>query len=397
MCVGTAYDSALSLWTGCPDGTLTPVACNDDACGAQSRLVRAMAAGQTLLVRVGGYNASSGAYGLVVNGTLPPPANDNCANAIAVGVGATNGTNASATTDGSASCITGTASDVWYTFTAPAAGDYQIDTCNAVGFDTVLALFDACGGTQLACNDDSTCSASGLRSTVQKTFAAGETVTIRVAAYSSSVSTGPFVLNVTAITPPPPPPANDDCANAIAISDGADQPFDTTSATNSGIAVANCGLPVTINNDIFYTYTASCTGEVTIDTCGTGFDTVIAVFDACGGTQIACNDDNDACGEFSLQSSLTFPATSGTTYVVVVGGYLTTGEGPGNISISCVAPPCPADFNGDGFLDFFDYDAYVECFETEVCPPGKSADFNGDTFVDFFDYDEYVAAFETGC
>jgi hypothetical protein len=136
---------------------------------------------------------------------------------------------------------------------------------------------------------------------------------------------------------------------------------------------------------------------VTIDTCGTGFDTVIAVFDACGGTQIACNDDNDACGEFSLQSSLTFPATSGTTYVVVVGGYLTTGEGPGNISISCVAPPCPADFNGDGFLDFFDYDAYVECFETEVCPPGKSADFNGDTFVDFFDYDEYVAAFETGC
>ena len=62
-----------------------------------------------------------------------------------------------------------------------------------------------------------------------------------------------------------------------------------------------------------------------------------------------------------------------------------------------LAVPCPPDFNGDGFLDFFDYDSYVGCFETGVCPPGKTADFNGDQFVDFFDYDDYVGAFETGC
>jgi hypothetical protein len=58
---------------------------------------------------------------------------------------------------------------------------------------------------------------------------------------------------------------------------------------------------------------------------------------------------------------------------------------------------CPADFNGDGFLDFFDYDDYVNCFETGTCPPGKTADFNGDGFADFFDYDDFVGAFETGC
>jgi hypothetical protein len=397
MCVGTTFDSALSLWTGCPDGTLTPVACSDDACGAQSRLTRAMAAGETLLVRVGGYNASSGAYGLVVNGTLPPPANDNCAGATPVSLGANSGTNASATLDGSASCG-GTGPDVWYTFTAATAGDYQIDTCNTTGFDTVVSLYDACGGTQLACNDDSTCAASGLRSTVQKTFAAGETVTIRVAGFSEFTTTGPFVLNVSAITPPPPPPANDDCSGILPIGDGADQPYDTTSATDSGIAIANCVLPVTINNDIFYSYTASCTGDVTIDTCGTSYDTVIAVFDACGGAQVACSDDSDACGEFALQSSLTFSATSGTSYVVVIGSYLTIAEGPGNVSISCVpvVPPCPADFNGDGFLDFFDYDDYVACFEGAGAP-GCDADFNGDGFVDFFDYDDFVAAFEVGC
>jgi hypothetical protein len=58
---------------------------------------------------------------------------------------------------------------------------------------------------------------------------------------------------------------------------------------------------------------------------------------------------------------------------------------------------CTADFNEDGFVDFFDYDSFVECFETGVCPPETSADFNGDGFTDFFDYDDFVLAFENGC
>jgi hypothetical protein len=57
---------------------------------------------------------------------------------------------------------------------------------------------------------------------------------------------------------------------------------------------------------------------------------------------------------------------------------------------------CQADFNGDGFLDFFDYDDFVSCFEG-AGTPGCDADFNGDGFVDFFDYDDFVAAFEQGC
>jgi hypothetical protein len=60
---------------------------------------------------------------------------------------------------------------------------------------------------------------------------------------------------------------------------------------------------------------------------------------------------------------------------------------------SAASPLCPADFNLDGFLDFFDYDDYVLAFETGT----GNADFNGDGFTDFFDYDDYVLAFETGC
>lgn len=54
---------------------------------------------------------------------------------------------------------------------------------------------------------------------------------------------------------------------------------------------------------------------------------------------------------------------------------------------------CPADFNGDGFLDFFDYDAFVTAYEGG----DTAADFNADGFLDFFDYDAFVAAYETGC
>jgi len=54
---------------------------------------------------------------------------------------------------------------------------------------------------------------------------------------------------------------------------------------------------------------------------------------------------------------------------------------------------CPADFNGDGFLDFTDFDDFVGAFEAGAA----SADFNGDGFLDFTDFDEFVGAFEAGC
>jgi hypothetical protein len=54
---------------------------------------------------------------------------------------------------------------------------------------------------------------------------------------------------------------------------------------------------------------------------------------------------------------------------------------------------CRADFNRDGFIDFFDYDAYLGAFESGAL----RADYNLDGFADFFDYTDFVTAFETGC
>jgi hypothetical protein len=59
---------------------------------------------------------------------------------------------------------------------------------------------------------------------------------------------------------------------------------------------------------------------------------------------------------------------------------------------------CPPDINEDGFIDFFDYDAFVGCFESgEGCGRFNVGDFNQDGFTDFFDYMGFVEAFEVGC
>ena len=60
-------------------------------------------------------------------------------------------------------------------------------------------------------------------------------------------------------------------------------------------------------------------------------------------------------------------------------------------------PACAADFNGDGFVDIYDFTDFVTCFEGGDCPPGKTADFNGDGFPDIYDFTDFVDAFELGC
>ncbi|MEK6702108.1 MAG: hypothetical protein AABZ53_07585 [Planctomycetota bacterium] len=58
---------------------------------------------------------------------------------------------------------------------------------------------------------------------------------------------------------------------------------------------------------------------------------------------------------------------------------------------------CIADFDGDGTADFFDYDAFVTCFEGGFCVGRSGGDIDADGVVDFFDYDAFVREFEAGC
>jgi len=82
-----------------------------------------------------------------------------------------------------------------------------------------------------------------------------------------------------------------------------------------------------------------------------------------------------------------------TTYywgVTAVNANGSTASSPASFSFSTRSI---ADFNGDGFLDFTDFDAFVAGFEAG----DEAADFNADGFIDFTDFDGFVSAFEAGC
>jgi hypothetical protein len=101
---------------------------------------------------------------------------------------------------------------------------------------------------------------------------------------------------------------------------------------------------------------------------------------------------NDA----TLRIDPVYPTDAGEYFVMVYGGCGTQTSNPATLTV--LPSRCPVDFNFDGFVDFFDYDDFVSCFERPgACPYENAADFNADGFVDFFDYDAFVDAFEVGC
>ncbi len=134
---------------------------------------------------------------------------------------------------------------------------------------------------------------------------------------------------------PEGPSIADTCATAAVASDGTQAgATNQVGQTNSGTA-AGCGS--TANPDQWWAYTATCTGVVSVDTLGTGDDTVVAVHADCTGAgSFACNDDiNFPPGE----SGLSFASTLGNVYYIQVHGW-----GGGStlaaytLNISCVLP-----------------------------------------------------------
>jgi hypothetical protein len=72
-----------------------------------------------------------------------------------------------------------------------------------------------------------------------------------------------------------------------------------------------------------------------------------------------------------------------------------------NLILEVIAAPggCPADFNGDGFVNPDDLSDFITCFFLEVQFPGTcpDADFNDDAFVNPDDLSDFITTFFLGC
>ncbi|MHC4220539.1 MAG: hypothetical protein ACYSU7_19040 [Planctomycetota bacterium] len=141
-------------------------------------------------------------------GCLPgqEPANDDCVNAVPIGLGDTPLDNNCATADGPShdQCndnnLVGLGLDVWYTYTADFTGQLLVATCDQVDYDTQLAVYAGCdcgalSDPPLGCNNDGAV-CNGGSSLVVVDVVVGNCYTIRVgSSYADPTGTGTLTLS----------------------------------------------------------------------------------------------------------------------------------------------------------------------------------------------------------
>jgi hypothetical protein len=185
---------------------------------------------------------------------------------------------------------------------------------------------------------------------------------------------------------------NDDCASAMELPSSplVFVDFYNLCASTDGPASVSCPAAQPFEADLWYTYTAPCTGMVRFKTCHlTNFDAMLAVYGS--GGACACPDSNDSllecgddtCGFGGGPAFVDVPATAGACYTIRVGGW--DGEtGNGELTVSCY----PTDLNKDGVTNLADFAYFQVCFG-RFCP---LADFEADNAVDLDDYRVFFAA-----
>ncbi len=148
---------------------------------------------------------------------------------------------------------------------------------------------------------------------------------------------------------------NDDCIAAISISEGVTA-FSTVAATTDGVSNgSSCQFGGQTYADIWYTYTPTCSGNLTVSTCGTAdYDSDLVVYNTCTCTPtvanlLGCNDDGSGCSGYT--SRLTVPVVVGNCYLIRVGGWNSESDrGSGTISLTNSGSPCGT-VCGNGVLE----------------------------------------------
>jgi hypothetical protein len=254
-----------------------------------------------------------------------PPANDDCDDAEAVANNSSTPFTLVNTVAGAdiTSCVFNDVHDAWYSFDVPSAGTLSVDTEGTVGLDTGLSLWDACGGTELACDDDG---GTGTLSLITYVTSGASTIYIRVAGYNGNVGTG--LVNVNFV----PFPVNNDCDDATAINPvspnvayGMGFPAQANAigtlwgSTASG--TGSCGA----GTDVFYSLNVPFENHytITVNPFG-GADVAWELFDVCGGTSLACAD---AAGAAEVETDYLISLAAGDYIIRVSGAATSSAEG----------------------------------------------------------------------
>lgn len=278
------YDPAISVYTGSTVAGLTRVAGNDDARPGQGWsqvLWMPVTAGTTYRIAVagkeGGQSWTQLTYGFRTRPALDDPGN---AAALEENWSATTW-NVHATAEPGESEIAPLQTPsrtVWWRYTPDHNGTFSVNTAGS-GIDTVLAVFRQdtttfgfAGLTRLGFNDDANpgTSTSAIGNLSLK---AGRVYWIAVDGYAGAE--GQVTLTNTWVQSTRPD--NDDLADAFMMHDGSDFYGSTATATLEAGEPQHLSTGST-GKSVWYQFTPSSDGAVTVDLSSSTFDTVAALY-----------------------------------------------------------------------------------------------------------------------
>ncbi|MDM8537731.1 hypothetical protein QUF70_13320, partial [Desulfobacterales bacterium HSG17] len=268
-------------------------------------------AGTIYYIAADGYGGSSGDITLNWKKVVPPE-NDNLINALELeGVpGKAQGANVDATKEPEepdhAGDLGGTS--VWWTWSAPETGYYTFDT-NGSGFYTVLGIYTGSTPANLT-------EVQGRENSQDPygrssyTFSAQAGIQYYIAVDGWYGASGNIILNWEKY--------NDDIDDADILTG-----FSGRTYGSNEYATKEIGEPDHAagqgGKSIWWLWKAPETGFYYFDTTGSDFDTLLAVYiDSAGLEPVAANDDGAST---TKTSSLTFQASAGTRYYIVVDGW----------------------------------------------------------------------------
>jgi len=244
-----------------------------------------------------------------------PKVNDACAGALPIACANTYmGDTSVASTDTGGNG----AADLWHSFTGSGSSQTVTLSLCASGYDTMIRVFDACGGTEIANNDDF----CGTRS--EASFISDGTSTYYIMVEGWGTSTGAYQLDVTCAAVVPAP-ANDMCANATALTLGVVLTSETSAGALENLADEKPSCD-TFGNiaDVWYTFVAPASGEVTAMTTvttGSSTEANILIYDntiICGGA-LGTAEVVGGCSDVGGDETLAVTGlTPGNTYTVRV-------------------------------------------------------------------------------
>jgi len=227
--------------------------------------------GDTYYVRVWRINGTSGNTMINVTAT-PTITNDECHTSLALAFdvnhysgGNVLNTNGATISADPISCQS-YPRDGWYSFNMPFDGNVLITGSS----NTEYAIYEGCGGNQVFCNREA-----------NHAFNLSMGLTYFLRAYKVNGVDGSLTFNVqlTAFI------SNDECADGIQlIFDANNNSFNTLNTNGATISVGNPSCH-TNPRDGWYEFNSPIQGSYQIDG---GANTEFAIYDGCGGNQIAC-------------------------------------------------------------------------------------------------------------